>query len=153
MLGWNNYPTNLVGGYHATVVYPFKIYIQESQIYENRKHVFMTFNPNHKNIYDKQNHGVNQDISRTSKILVSILTNMRIWVSVMIIRNVLWFYESLRFGATIKPTLQGLVGSDKLPVVKMPLKTEIYHFEMMDLHNNHSFKPMWASRGGLKITI
>ena len=72
MLGWNNYPTNLVGGHHegsdeimvalyklnevifdATVVYPFKIYNQEAQRYKYRKHAFMTFNPNHKNKYDK----------------------------------------------------------------------------------------------------
>ena len=50
------------------------------------------------------------------------------------------------FKMLLKPTLQGLVGSDMLPVVKMPLKTEIYHFEMMDLQNNHSCKPIWASR-------
>ena len=79
MLGWNNYPTNLVGGYHegsneimlalyklnevlfnANVVYSFKIYNQEAKRYEYRENAFMTFDPNH---------GVNQDfIDQTLKI-------------------------------------------------------------------------------------
>ena len=72
MLGWNNFPSNMVGGYHegsdkimlalyklnevlfdATVVYPSKIYNQEAQRYEYRDNAFMTFNLNHKNKHDK----------------------------------------------------------------------------------------------------
>ena len=72
MLSWNNYPTNLVGGYHegsteimlalyklngvlfnANVVYLFKIHNQEPQRYQYREIAFMTFNPNHKNKYDE----------------------------------------------------------------------------------------------------
>ena len=72
MLGWNNYPSSMVGGYHegsdeimlalyklnevlydAIVVYPMMIYNQEAQRYEYKKNAFMTFNPSHKNKHDK----------------------------------------------------------------------------------------------------
>ena len=72
MLGWNNYPSSMVGGYHegsdeimlalyklnevlyeAIVVYSMLIYNQEAQRYEYKKNVFMTFNPSHKNKHDK----------------------------------------------------------------------------------------------------
>ena len=39
-----------------------------------------------------------------------------------------------------------------LPVVKMPLKTEIYHFEMMDLQNNHYVGESPTNRDGLSIS-
>ena len=67
MLGWNNFPSSMVGGYHegsdeimsalyklnevlfnAIVVYPMMIYNQEAQRYEYKKNAFMTFNPSHK---------------------------------------------------------------------------------------------------------
>ena len=72
MLGWNNFPSSMVGGYHegsneimlalyklnevlfnATVVYPLMIYNQEAQRYEYKDNAFMTFNPSHKNRHDK----------------------------------------------------------------------------------------------------
>ena len=64
MLGWNNFPSSMVGGYHegsdeimlalykhdevifnAIVVYPMMIYNQEAQRYEYKENAFMTFNP------------------------------------------------------------------------------------------------------------
>ena len=72
VLGWNNFPTSMTGGYHegsneimlalyklnevifkATVVYPMMIFNQEAQKYEYKENVFMTFNPSHKNKHDK----------------------------------------------------------------------------------------------------
>ena len=72
MLGWNNFPTSMTGGYHegsneimlalyklnevifkATVVYPMMIFNQEAQKYEYKENAFMTFNPSHKNKQDK----------------------------------------------------------------------------------------------------
>ena len=71
MLGWNNFPTSMVGGYHegsneimlalyklnevlfkATVVYPLMIYNQEAQRYEYKENAFIIFNPIHKNKHD-----------------------------------------------------------------------------------------------------
>ena len=66
MLGWSNYPSSMVGGYHegsdeimlalyklneviyeAIVVYPNLMYNHEAQKYVYKKNSFMTFNPSH----------------------------------------------------------------------------------------------------------